>query len=289
MAANASSLALSVPIWKIGHAHTQMYPMRDRTAPFPEGTVPRSCRQVRCHIATVAAFALLTACGGKVEHLSYDAEGVAKDVTALIPFNTAWAQSKQPDAVLYRIELRSETPGDGPPTDALYSYFSAGSRTFMTATSDPRLPWAGAEPQDWPAERPVPLPLPRVTMDFKDVWKLVKAAGMKKVTTAVLEVNRGSSMPVVIWAVNGEAQDIREGGIFYNAISGVRMLRTSLFDPPVSPRMVDNALTEYRGALRGTATGPNGCSGKAVAIPEGAPVVCFDAEARQYSIRAPGQ
>jgi hypothetical protein len=124
-------------------------------------------------------------------------------------------------------------------------------------------------------------------MDFKDVWKLVKAAGMKKVTSAVLEVNRASAVPVVVWAVNGEAPDVREGGIFHNAISGVRILRTGLFDPPASPRMVENALTEYRAALRGDATGPNGCSGKAVAIPAAAPVVCFDAEARQYSVRSP--
>jgi hypothetical protein len=287
MATNEASLALDVTIWKIGHARLEMSLIRNRTAPHPEEPVPRRYRQLVRHITAVAAFAPLLACGGKVEHLSYDGDGVAKDVAALIPFNTAWAQSKQPDAVLYRIELRSETPGEGAPTDALYSYFSAGSRTFMTATSDPRLPWAGAEPQDWPADRPVPLPLPRVTMDFKDVWKLVKAAGMKKVTTAVLEVNRGSAVPVVVWAVNGEAPDIREGGIFYNAVSGVRMLRTGLFDPPASPRMVDNALTEYRAALRGDATGPNGCSGKAVAIPAQAPVVCFDAESRQYSVRAP--
>lgn len=241
---------------------------------------------MRC-ITAVTAVALLAGCRGKVEHLSYDSDGVAKDVLALIAHNTAWAQSKQPDAVLYRIELRTETPGEGPPTDALYSYYSSGSQTFMTATSDPRLPWAGAEPQDWPNDRPPPMPLPPITMDFKDVWKLATAAGLKKATNAVLQVNQGSTLPVVVWAINGEAQDIREGGVFFNAVSGMRMLRTTLFDPPAAQLLTDNALSEYRGALRGEATGPNGCSGKAVAVPRDNPVVCFDAEARQYSARSP--
>lgn len=238
--------------------------------------------------ATIAAVvALVVACAGKVDHLSYDSDGVAKDVLALIPHNTEWARTKQADAVLYRIELRSESPSDAAPTEALYSYYSAGSQTFMTATSDQKIPWAGAEPQSWPAGRPAPLPLPPVTMDFKDAWKVAREAGIKAVSNAVLEVNTGNAVPVVLWAINGAATDMREGGIYLNALSGMRLLRTGLFDPPVVPVMVENAVSEYRGALRGTATAAKGCSGKAVAIPSDNPVVCFDAETRSYSVRAP--
>lgn len=245
---------------------------------------PRAARY-----AAAAAFALLAACKAKVDRLSYDSDGVAKDVLALIPHNDQWARSLQADAVLYRIELRSEAASDSAPAEALYSYYSAGSKTFMTATSDPKIPWAGAEPQDWPADRQPPLPLPPLTLDFKAVWAKAREGGLTKATSAVLEVNQRTMLPIVAWSIAGEMPDMREGGIYFDAVSFERMYHTRLVDPPTSATQLENAMSAYRGALRGDATDGKGCAGKAIAIPTINPVVCFDLADRSYSAIAPGQ
>ena len=71
-------------------------------------------------------------CSGKEpSQLTYDADGVAQNVIALIPHNTKWARSKQADAVLYRIELRVSTASGGVPSEALYNFYSPSSRTFI--------------------------------------------------------------------------------------------------------------------------------------------------------------
>lgn len=234
-------------------------------------------------VASIAATLLLGGCSGEVTQLSYDADGVARDVLALVAYNTEWARSQQPEAVLYRIELRSDTPSDTAPQYALYSYYAPSTRTFLTATSDPKVPWAGAEPQDWPADQPIPLPLPPIAMDFREAWRKARQAGLTKATSAVLEVNRRTPLPIVTWALAGTMPDVREAGAYFNAITGERVRLTLLADPPMSPTLLEKFTSQYRGALRGNAVGGTLCSGRSIAIPEAAPVVCYDVPARQYS------
>ncbi len=230
---------------------------------------------------------LLAGCRGKGDHLRYDDEGVATNVLGLVARNTRWARTQQADAVLYRIELRTDAASDNAPTDALYSFYSPASRTFMTATSDPRIPWDGAEAQDWPADRPEPLPLPVVPMDFTEAWQKAQDVGVRRVTSAVLEVNTRNTMPIVAWSILGQVPDIRESGVYLDALSGDRLYPHTLLEPPTSPLPVENAISRYRGALRGEATSSNGCAGKAVAIPAADPVTCFDAVTRAFSVREP--
>jgi hypothetical protein len=233
-------------------------------------------------IVTLLAL-LLLGCGSEVTQLSYDGDGVAMDVLALVPHNTEWARSQQPEAVLYRIELRSDTPSDTAPQYALYSYFAPSTRTFLTATSDPKVPWDGAEAQDWPADQPVPLPLPPIRMDFREAWRKARAAGLTNATSAVLEVNRRTALPIVTWSIVGTMPDVREGGAYFNALTGDRVRLTLLADPPMSPTLLDRFTSQYRSALRGTSAGSARCSGRSIAIPEAAPVVCYDVPSRQYS------
>jgi hypothetical protein len=229
------------------------------------------------------AMLLLGGCSGEVTQLSYDREGVARDVLALVPYNTEWARAQQPEAVLYRIELRSDTPSDTAPQYALYSYYAPSTRTFLTATSDPKVPWDGAEAQDWPVDQPVPLPLPPIRMDFKDAWRKARAAGLTKATSAVLEVNRRTALPIVTWSIAGLMPDVREGGAYFNALTGDPVRFAVLAEPPMSPTLLDRFTSQYRSALRGNSAGSARCSGRSIAIPEAAPVVCFDVPSRQYS------
>ena len=224
-------------------------------------------------------------CGRKEpSQLTYDADGIAQNVLALIPYNTTWARSRQADAVLYRIELRTSSASGTVPTDALYSFYSASSRTFMTATSDPKIPWAGAEPQAWPADRPAPPPLPTVTLDFAAAWKQAKEAKVEQVTAGVLEVNTHSPMMLTAWSFVGRMPNFEQHGVFFNAITGQRLNELALFDLPSSALMVSNALSEYRGALRNDATDTEvGCTKPAVQVPAVQSVVCYDVEARTYS------
>ena len=161
------------------------------------GVVLRQGRFVIHWFAAISMTIALAACVRKPDHLSYDAAGVAQDVLALIPHNTEWARTVQYDAVLYRVELRADGARDGAPTDALYSFYSPGSQVFLTATSDPRTPWEGAEPQDWPAGRRAPMPLPPVAIDFAAAWTQARNAGITKVSSAVLEVNQKNALPIV--------------------------------------------------------------------------------------------
>lgn len=225
---------------------------------------------------------MLAGCSRKVDHLSYDEDGVAEDVMALVPFNDAWARERQEDAVLYRIELRSDPPSDSAPPNALYSYYSPGSHTFMTATSDPKLPWAGDEAQDWPVGRPEPLPLPSAPLDFKAAWTKAVAAGVSRVSSAVLEVNQRNSMPIVAWTITGQLPDIRDPAVYIDALTGERLNPPSLLEPPMSPAPVERAISAYRGALRGDVAEVVGCEGKAIPVPIRQPVLCFDVLQRAY-------
>jgi hypothetical protein len=251
---------------------------------FPTATVPRPPLLGVPRVPRLASLLLLlSGCGGAVTQLSYDSDGVARDVLALVAYNTQWAREQQPEAVLYRIELRSDAPSDTAPQYALYNFYVPSTRTFLTATSDPTVPWDGAEAQEWPADQPVPLPLPPIPMDFKDAWRKAREAGLTKATSAVLEVNRRTTLPIVTWSLSGTMPDIREGGAYFNALTGDRVRLTLLADPPMSPTLMEKFTAQYRSALRGNSAGSPRCSGRAIAIPEAAPVVCFDVPSRQYS------
>jgi hypothetical protein len=239
-------------------------------------------RHVR-HLAAVVLAALITGCNNQPERLTYGSDGVAQDVLALIPFNVDWAHTIEYDAVLYRIELRNETPTDRAPTDAFYSFYSPGSQTFLTATSDPRTPWEGAEPQEWPPERSAPLPLPPVTVDYPKAWQIARNAGIRQVTRAVLEVNQKNTLPIVAWSIMGNMQDQREHGVYIDALSGERLYEHTLDEPPVSPATVENAQSRYRGALRANRRDNFGCKAGSLAIPAAEPVVCFDPIRLVYS------
>ncbi len=224
----------------------------------------------------------LCGCNRAPERLTYD-DGVAHDVLALIAHNTEWAHTIQYDAVLYRIELRTDAPSDAAPTDALYSFFSPGSQVFLTATSDPRTPWEGAEPQAWPTGRRAPLPLPPVTVDFDKAWELARTAGITRVTSAVLEVNQRNALPIVAWSIAGDMRDPREHGVYIDALTGERLYEHTLDEPPVSPASLETAQSRYRGALRGTLRGSRGCKARSLPVPASGPVVCFDPIRRLYA------
>lgn len=228
---------------------------------------------------------LLVACGrSQADHVTFDEAGVAQDVLALVPRATAWARAERTDAVLYRIELRAMPGVDGAPSEVLYNFFSHSSRAFMTATSDPKLPWATAEPQDWPDTRPMPMPLPPVTIDFATVWKQAKAIGIGNVTSALLEVNTRNSMPYVLWSIAGDTKDFREPGLYFDALTGERLYAHLVHEPTTSAVQVEAVTSRYRGALRGNVTGLNGCKDKAIGVPSASPVVCYDVQYRVYRI-----
>ncbi len=254
-----------------------------RVAFTPEGSVFRSAFRAVPHSAVALALLATVSCSRTdPSQLTYDADGVAQNVLALIPYNTKWARSKQADAVLYRIELRVSTGAI--PTDALYNFYSPSSRTFMTATSDPKIPWAGAEPQPWPADRPAPPPLPTVTLDFAAAWKQAKEAKIEDVTVAVLEVNTRNPMTLTAWSFLGRMPNSEQHGVFFNAITSQRLNELALFEIPSSGIIVQNAVSEYRGALRNDAKDAGvGCNKPAVAVPAQQSVVCYDVEARAYS------
>lgn len=235
------------------------------------------------HLAACALAILLAGCNRQPERLTYDGDGVAHDVLALVPHNVAWARTIQYDAVLYRIELRAETPSDRAPTDALYSFYSPGSHVFLTATSDPRTPWEGAEPQTWPTGRRPPLPLPPVTIDFDKAWQIARDAGITRVSSAVLEVNQKNVLPLVAWSITGTMRDQREHGIYIDALTGDRLYQHSLDEPPISPASLETAQSRYRGALRAEKRATRGCKAGSLPVPASDPVVCFDPIRRLYT------
>jgi hypothetical protein len=248
-----------------------------------EGIVSRSTFPQVARVLLLVSLAI--ACSAAPEKLSYDGDGVAKDVLALIPFNTTWARTKFPDAMLYRIELRNDSAqADGPPTVALYSFFSPGSRQFLTASSEPSIPWSGNEPQAWPSERPAPAPLPPVTLDFRDAWKKARESGVTNVSSAVLEVNGMNALPHVAWSVLGAMKDIRQRGVFLNALSGERLNGLELTEPPTSPVQSEMALTSIRNAFERSltrtqtdgASRPGRCVGTAVPISAESGFRCYD-------------
>jgi hypothetical protein len=250
-----------------------------------EGSVFRSASRTVRRSALALMLLATASCGRKdPSQMTYDADGVAQNVLALIPYNTRWARTKHADAVLYRIELRTTSASGTVPTDALYSFYSPSSRTFMTATSDPKIPWAGAEPQAWPVDRPAPPPLPTVTLDFAAAWKQAKEAKVEQVTAGVLEVNTHNPMMLTAWSFVGRMPNFEQHGVFFNAITGQRINELALFDIPSSDMLVQNALSEYRGALRNDTTDTAvGCTKPAVRVPAVQSVVCYDVQARTYS------
>jgi hypothetical protein len=245
--------------------------------------VLRQCRPVIRWFAAISIAAVLAGCTRKPDHVSYDADGVAQDVLALIPHNTEWARTVQYDAVLYRIELRSSVASDAAPTEALYSFYSPGSQVFLTATSDPRTPWEGAEPQDWPTTRRAPMPLPPVAIDFAAAWTTARNAGVTQVSSAVLEVNQKNALPIVAWSITGRTPDPREQGIYIDALTGDRLYQHTLAEPPLSPTSLETAQSRYRGALRQNTRGSRGCAPKSFPVPALDPVVCYDPVRRVYS------
>jgi hypothetical protein len=232
----------------------------------------------------LALFAL--ACTSGDQRVTYSDDGVAQNVLALIPFATTWARGLHADAVLYRIEVRSDTPSEKPPAQVLYSFYAPSDNSFMTGTSEPTLAWSGAEPQRWPASKPIPLPLPTVPMDFAAAWTLLRTTGIETVSSAVLEVNQRNAAPVVAWTVLGQLKDVREAGVYLNALSGDRMYGHTLFEPPTVDAQTERAVSAYRGALRGNATDNRGCTARSVPVPANNPVICFDVGTRQYSARS---
>ncbi|MES3034782.1 MAG: hypothetical protein V4813_12360 [Gemmatimonadota bacterium] len=243
----------------------------------------RQRRPVIRWFALCSLFVALAACTRKPDHLTYDGSGVAQDVLALIPHNTEWARTVQYDAVLYRVELRADPAGDGAPTDALYSFYSPGSQVFLTATSDPRTPWEGAEPQDWPVARRPPMPLPPVAIDFAAAWTQARNAGITRVSSAVLEVNQRNALPIVAWTITGSTRDPREQGIYIDALTGDRLYQHTLAEPPVSPASLETAQSRYRGALRAGTRGSGGCAAKSFPVPATDAVVCYEPVRRIYS------
>lgn len=243
----------------------------------------RQRRPVIRWLAAISMAVALLGCKRNPDHLTYDADGVAQGVLAMIPHNTEWARTVQYDAVLYRIELRSDVSGDAAPTDALYSYYSPGSQVFLTATSDPRTPWEGAEPQDWPAGRRPPMPLPPVTIDFRAAWAQARTAGITQVSSAVVEVNQKNALPIVAWSIAGTTRDPREQGIYIDALSGDRLYQHTLAEPPIAPASLETAQSRYRGALRQETRGSRGCRSKSFPVPAVDPVVCYDPVRRFYS------
>lgn len=235
------------------------------------------------HLIALAAAIVLAGCKRQPEHLTWNSDGVAQDVLALVAFNAKWAHTIQYDAVPYRIELRSETPSDRAPTDAYYSFYSPGSHVFLTATSDPRTPWDGAEPQAWPAGRRAPLPLPAVTVDFDKAWQIAHDAGITNVSSAVLEVNQKNVLPIVAWSITGTMRDPREHGVYIDALSGDRIYEHTLTEPPISPSVIETAQSRYRGALRENRRNMKGCKPRSLPVPNAGPVVCFDPVRRIYT------
>ncbi len=231
----------------------------------------------------MAATALIAACGAGGDAISYDSDGVARGVLDLVPRNTAWARSLEPDAVLYKIELRPESPGATAPSSVLYNFYAPRANAFMTATSDPKVPWEGAEPQYWPLDQIQPMPLPAVAMDFREAWDRARAAGLTNVTSVTLEVQRRFGLVLVVWSLLGKVPQAGEDGVYFNALSKERLLRATLINPPASPLMVEKAMFEYRRALRGKATGKSPCYGPGVPIPVQNPVVCFNVDSRDYT------
>ncbi len=227
---------------------------------------------------------LVAACGAGGDSISYDSDGIARGVLDLVPHNTEWARSIEPDAVLYRIELRPESPSATAPTSVLYNFYAPRENAFMTATSDPKVPWEGAEPQYWPLDQIQPMPLPAVAMDFREAWDRAGAAGLTQVTSVTLEVQRRFGLVLVVWSLLGKVPQAGEDGVYFNALSKERVLRATLINPPSSQLMVEKAMFEYRRALRGTAaTGKSRCSGPGIAIPALHPVVCFNVDSRDYT------
>lgn len=255
--------------------------------PAPDSLVSRAYRLANYRLPTIAIAAamVLAGCGStQVDHVTFDEAHVAQDVLALLPRATTWARSQRMDAVIYRIELRPIPGVDGAPSEVLYNFFSHSSRAFMTATSDPHLPWATAEPQDWPSARPMPMPLPPVTIDFATIWTRATAVGIWNVTSAVLEVNTRNTMPYVLWSIAGDTKDFRERGLYFDALTGERLYAHAVHEPATSAEQVEAVSSRYRGALRGNVTGPNGCKDKAIGVPSAQPVVCYDAHNRTFRI-----
>lgn len=281
----ARAFRLRVPTWSGDFPCVVAVVSVVRIAFTPEGFVFRSAfRLVPRSAVALTLFATVSCSRADPSQMTYDADGVAQNVIAMIPHNTKWARSKAADAVLYRIELRASSPSDAVPTEALYSFYSPSSRTFMTATSDPKIPWAGAEPQPWPADRPAPPPLPTVTLDFAAAWTQAKEAKIEHVTAGVLEVNVQNPMMLTAWSFLGHMPNFEQHGVFFNAITGQRLNELALFDIPSSGIMVQNAVSEYRGALRNDATDTDvGCIKPAVRVPAQQSVVCYNVEARTYS------
>ena len=242
-------------------------------------------RAVSRSAVALALLAATVACSrNDPTQLTYDADSVAQNVLALIPYNTQWARAQEADAVLYRIELRTSSPSSAVPTDALYSFYSPSSQTFMTATSDPKIPWAGADPQPWPADRRPPPPLPAVTLDFAAAWKQAKDAKVEHVTSAVLEVNTRNPLLLTAWSFVGRMPNYQLHGVFINARTGQRLNELALFDVPSSELMVSDMLSEYRGAVRNDAADSQaGCIRPAVPVPAEQSVVCYNVEDRSYS------
>jgi len=193
---------------------------------------------------------LKAGCNRQPDHLTWNTDGVAQVMHALISHNVTWARTIQYDALLYRIELRTDRPSDGAPTEAMYSFHSPGSQDFLTATSDPRAPWEGAEPQPWPADQRAPMPLPPVTIDFDAAWKRAHDAGITQVSSAVLDVNTHNALPIVAWSITGAMRDQREHGIYIDALSGDCLYELTLRKPPLSPASLEQAQSRYRAALR---------------------------------------
>ncbi len=260
----------------------------------PSGKVLPTKRCVLCPLTTpvrraarwltaVAVTVLVAACSATGDELSYDSEGVASGVLDLVPRNREWAQSIEPDAVLYRIELRPESPSAKAPSSVLYNFYAPGVNAFMTATSEPKVPWDGAEPQDWPKDQIQPMPLPAVAMDFREAWDRAREAGLTNVTNVTLEVQRRFGVVLVVWSLLGKVPQAGEDGMYFNALSKERILRATLINAPASPLMVEKAMFEYRRALRGKPTTKSICAGTAIPIPADDPVVCFDVDSREYS------
>lgn len=235
----------------------------------------------RCMVLALTALS----CTSRDQSVTYSENGVAQNVLAMIPYATSWANGVHADAVLYRIEVRSDTPSDKAPAQVLYSFYSPSDASYMTGTSEPTLAWSGAESQPWPASRPVPLPLPTVRLDFSAVWTTLRTTGISAVSSAALEVNQRNAAPVVAWTVLGQMKDMRESGVYLNALSGDRLYGHTLFEPPTVESQLDKAVSEYRGALRGDATESRGCPASSVAVPTNDPVICFDVRTRRYSAR----
>lgn len=177
--------------------------------------------------------------------------GVPQHVLANREENGEWAKERHKDAYLYSIVINSVN-GDSTFQDITYHYFSPGKNVHFTSMTDARYGWAGSQDFPWPTGQRLPIPLPeKINVDFNDVWEMGQKEGIRRVNTALLESSDYKAVPRIAWAMPGDMPEGRERGLYVDAISGERIRRNDLYDPPTSDAQIIAAVNRMRGAYGG--------------------------------------